>query len=335
MILTYKIKHGRDFSVELSKARQVAEHALKHGQCSTAQVKHLGLKSAIANQILRKYGRDKKIKKVSRVNLIVPGQGVKIDFKDSVLTIPCLSLSLSYRFSGFTKVNQVEVSKDYAFVSVTVPEDKQIKLVAWIGVDLNTTGHCCVASNSTTGKVLKLGKKAYHTHKKYKNQRKRLQKKQKLRLVKKIKNRESRIVRDLNHKISRKVVDYALKNNAGIVLEDLSGIRNTKKQAKSFRYSLHSWSFYQLQFFLEYKAKLLGVPVVKIDPAYTSQQCSRCGLLGNRNKKHFECPACGHVENADVNASFVIGLRHRGILQMPEERDSGMGSTDTPQKATA
>lgn len=335
MILTYKIKHDRDFTVELSKARQVAEHALKYGQCSTAQVKHLGLKSAIANQILRKYGRNKKIKKVSRVNLIVPGQGVKNDLKTSALTIPCLSLILPYQFLGFTKVNQVEVAKEYAFVSVTVPENKQIQPTAWIGVDLNTTGHCCVASNSATGKVLKLGKKAYHTHKKYKNQRKRLQKKNKLKMVKKIKNRESRIVRDLNHKISRKVVGYALKNSAGIVLEDLSGIRNTKKQAKSFRYSLHSWSFSQLGSFIEYKAKLLGVPFVKIDPAYTSQQCSRCGLLGDRNKKRFECPACGHVENADVNASFVIGLRHQGILQFPTERDVGKGNTDIPQKATA
>lgn len=335
MILTYKIKHNRDFGVELSKARQVAQYAMKHGPSSSANVKHLGLKSAIANQILRKYGRDKKIKKVSRVNLIVPGQSVKNDTSTSTLTIACLSLALPYRFSGFTKVNQVEVSREYAFVSVTVPDGKLTEPSQWIGVDLNTTGHCCVVSNPSTGKVLKLGKKAYHTHWKYKNQRRRLQKKSKFRLVKKIRNRESRIVRDLNHKISRKVVECALKNNAGIVLENLSGIRQTKKQAKSFRHSLHSWSFFQLRQFVEYKAKLLGVPVVKIDPAYTSQQCSRCGLLGNRNKKRFKCPACGHVENADVNASFVIGLRHQGVLRMPTDRDVGMGSTDTPQKATA
>jgi len=316
MILTYKIKHGRDFSVELSKARKVANFALEHGLCSSADVKHLGLKSAISNQVLRKYGRDKKIKKVSKVNLIVPSQSVKNDFNTSTIRIPCLGLSLSYRFYGFTKINQVEISKDYAFVSVTVPESKSISPTSWIGIDLNTTGCCCVASNSSTGKVLRMGRKAYHVHEKYRNQRRSFQKKGKLRLVRKVKDRESRVVRDLNHKISRKVVSYALKDNAGIVLEDLSGVRKAKSK-RSFKYFLNSWSFYQLGKFIEYKARLHGVPVVKIDPAYTSQQCSRCGLLGKRNKKHFKCFACGHVADADVNASFVIGLRHRGILQLP------------------
>jgi len=335
MILTYKIKHGGDFSAELVKARQVAEFVLEHGLCTTPAIKHFGLKSAIANQIIQKYGRNKKIKKVSRVNLTIPGQGIKNDIEASVIYIPCLKLSMPYQFSGFLKINQIEISKEYAFVSVTVSENEPIQPKSWIGIDLNTTGHCCVASNPATGKVLKLGKKAYHIHRKYKSQRRYFQKKQKYSLIKKTKDRESRIVRDLNHKISRKVVDYALENKAGIVMEDLSGIRKTKKQARSFRYSLHSWSFYQLQQFIAYKAKLLGIPVVKIDPAYTSQQCSRCGLLGERNGKHFECPACGHVENADVNASFSISLRHQGILQLPTQRVVGKGSTDTPQEATA
>ena len=334
MILTYKIKHDRDFAVELSKARQVAEYALKHGQCSTTQVKYLGLKSTIANQILRKYGRDKTIKKVSRVNLIVPNQGIKNDPETKTITVPCLKLSLQYQFSGFTKINQIELNKEYAFVSVTIPENKPVEPTSWLGIDLNATGHCLVAANPTTGKVLKLGKKSQHIHKKYKQQRRRLQKLGKLKLVKKIKNKESRIVRDLNHKISRKVVNDALKNSAGIVLEDLKGIRRTKKQAKSFKYSLHSWSFYQLKSFLIYKAKLLGIPVVEIDPRYTSQQCSRCGLLGQRNKKYFECPACGHVSDADVNAAFVISLRHQGILKLPRDRDPGKGNTDIPQGAT-
>jgi len=334
VIKTYKIKHNRDFSDELAKAMRIASYSLSNKKATSKDVRAIGLKSAIANQILRKYGRNKKIEKVSSVNLIVPNQSIKDDKLTSTINIACLKLSLPYQFSGFTKINQIELDNEYAYVSVTIPEKEQITPERWIGIDLNTTGHCAVASCSDTGKVLKLGKSAYHTHKKYKNQRRKLQTQGQYRLVKKIGQRESRIVRDINHKISRRVVDYAVENKAGIVLEDLTNIRKSKKNRKSFRYSLHSWSFYQLREFIEYKAKLLGIPVVKIDPRYTSQQCSRCGLLGNRNGKHFECPHCRHVEDADVNASFTIGLRHQGILRLPEARDSVKGNTDIPKEAT-
>jgi putative transposase len=59
MILTYKIKHGRDFSEELRRAEQVARFALMTRTQSTKDVKHLGLKSMISNQILRKYSRNR------------------------------------------------------------------------------------------------------------------------------------------------------------------------------------------------------------------------------------------------------------------------------------
>jgi putative transposase len=199
-------------------------------------------------------------------------------------------------------------------------------------VDRNTTGHIAVAGNPTTGKVWKLGKEALYIHNKYRSIRKTLQKKGKYGVVKKVKNRESKIVRNLNHKISYGIIAFAKNNNAGIVLENLKGIRKEKTR-HSFKYALNSWSFYQLRQFIEYKAKLHGIPIVTIAPQYTSQQCSRCGLLGERKGKSFKC-SCGHVENADVNASFVIALRHIGILQLPVDRDAGKGSTDTPKMAT-
>ncbi|WP_332258488.1 RNA-guided endonuclease InsQ/TnpB family protein [Methanohalobium evestigatum] len=197
---------------------------------------------------------------------------------------------------------------------------------------VNTTGHIAVASNPKTGKVWKFGKKAEHIHKKYKNTRRKLQVKGKYKKVKQIKNKENRIVRDLNHKISKKIVEVAAEKNCGIKLENIKGIRKTAKQRKSFKYSLHSWSFYQLQFMLEYKARLLGVKIEFVDPEYTSQNCSRCGYLGIRNGESFKCPHCGHVDHADANAAFNIAMRPGG--QSGTDRDVSDGSTGAPQVAT-
>jgi len=72
---TYSIKHRYDFSDLLTKARYVADYAVENKQnkklLTSKYVKHIGLPSTIANQILLKYGNGT-IKKASRVNLIVP-----------------------------------------------------------------------------------------------------------------------------------------------------------------------------------------------------------------------------------------------------------------------
>jgi hypothetical protein len=86
---------------------------------------------------------------------------------------------------------------------------------------------------------------------------------------------------------------------------------------------------------IEYKAKLLGVPIAYVDPAYTSQMCSRCGLIGDRDGKGFKCPSCGHVEDADVNASFNIAVRRGGVPRSVVDRDAAEGSTGTPREATS
>ena len=338
MILTFNIKHNRDFSDELKKAKQVAEFAIRTHTLSSKDVKHFGLRSIIANQILRKYSRNKKIKKVGHVNLIIPNQGIRVDREKQEIYIPSLKLTIQYSFrNDFEKVNQIEVDEQYAHVSVTIPEKPVIQPRTWLGVDRNTTGHVAVVANPQTGEVWKLGKKAEHIHNKYREIRRKLQKAKKYKMLNKIKNRESRIISDLNHKVSRKIVEIAKKDNAGIKLEKLDGIRNNKKHTKPFNYGLNSWSFYQLQKFIEYKAKLNGIPITYVEPENTSKECSRCGSIGIREAKSFKCPQCGHVDHADANASFNIALRPplvESIGQLHADRDACKGSTDTPRGAT-
>ena len=320
MILTVKIRHNSDFRDELKKARLVADYALKHKATTSKSVSHFGLKSAISNQILKKYSTNKKIKKINRpVNLIIPNQAIQLIDKKIVginttglqqkeIYIPCLKLTLPTEFIryNFSKINQIEIGPEWAYISGTIEEPETKTEEKALGVDLNTTKHCAVVSIPSTGKVYKLGKSAEFIHLKYKNIRKDLQEKKKHRKLKTIRRRESNIIRDLNHKISREIVNLALENGCCIHLENLKGIRNNKKHKRSFNYSLSSWAYFQLRLFIEYKSKKSGVKVVLKSPRHTSQRCSRCKTLGIRNGKDFYCRKCGHTDHADANAGFNI-----------------------------
>jgi IS605 OrfB family transposase len=110
-------------------------------------------------------------------------------------------------------------------------------------------------------------------------------------------------MRQVNHELSKKIVQKAIEQNAGIiVLEELTNIRKRIKAGKRVRTRLHRWGFRQLQMFIEYKAGAKGLSVLYVNPAYSSQLCSVCGCLGARGRHLFQC-SCGNQQHADWNAS--------------------------------
>ncbi|MGW8887637.1 RNA-guided endonuclease InsQ/TnpB family protein [Streptomyces sp. NPDC055749] len=124
--------------------------------------------------------------------------------------------------------------------------------------------------------------------------------------------KEARRARDINHKISKSIVAEAQRTAQGIALEDLGGIRERVRLRKPQRVTLHSWSFHQLGAFIAYKAQRTGVPLVYVNPAYSSQECSQCHHIDKRNRPaqaRFACKSCGFVEHADLNSSQVISER--------------------------
>lgn len=120
-------------------------------------------------------------------------------------------------------------------------------------------------------------------------------------------NKVARFRDTVNHKYSRELVNYAVKNHCGVIqMEDLTGIN--KDSDKTF---LRNWSYYDLQTKIEYKAKEAGIKVKYINPMYTTQRCCKCGHIESDNvKKHqrFACSKCGYTENADYNASQNIAM---------------------------
>jgi IS605 OrfB family transposase len=132
------------------------------------------------------------------------------------------------------------------------------------------------------------------------------------RLLKKRSRKEQRHAADQNHIISKTIVTTAERTGYGIALEELTGIRSRVRLRKDQRQPLHSWSFHQLASFVEYKAKRAGVPLVYVDPAYTSRQCSECHHVERKNRatqSEFACRACGVMMHADHNASHNIARK--------------------------
>lgn len=125
------------------------------------------------------------------------------------------------------------------------------------------------------------------------------------RKLRELSGRERRFVTDVNHCISKQIVnsDYSV-----FALEDLSKIRVQNRRGKTFNRMLNSWSFYELEQFIRYKAESLGKSVVLVDSRYSSQKCSRCGhtYKGNRSGSDFRCRSCGFHIHADLNASRNI-----------------------------
>jgi IS605 OrfB family transposase len=130
--------------------------------------------------------------------------------------------------------------------------------------------------------------------------------------LKRLSGRENRFVWDVNHCLSKRVVESDADTFA---LEDLK-IKRTRTNGRRFNRLLGSWSFGQFQRFLAYKAEALGKNVVFVNPKHTSQKCSVCGHVerGNRHGSAFKCKKCGFSLNADLNAARNIAQLGKALL---------------------
>ena len=143
--------------------------------------------------------------------------------------------------------------------------------------------------------------------------------------IKAIGQRENRWMQDINHQVSKALVEQNPKHTL-FVLENLSGIRKVTERVRTKdRYVSVSWSFYDLEQKLMYKAKQRQSTVIKVEPRYTSQCCPVCGHVekSNRNKRlHlFTCKNCGYRSNDDrIGAMnlYRMGIDYLADSQVPD-----------------
>lgn len=282
----------------------------------------------LAKSLISKYQKNKKLKRVKNLTLLVCGdKGKQVKIVDGGIRIPAFFkkavIPVTYPKPIIGFIRQVEFFKrdgrwfmSYSYNTPTLPEQK---VKGFIGVDRNSVGNVAVCADVMTGSVRKFGPDTAGMTKNFRNRRKNLQKKGAKNALVKIRRKQSRRIKDINHKISKSVVDYADKHRSAIVLEDLG---NISKKGKAKRYVQKSqWSFYQLETFIKYKAALLGIPVLFVNPAYTSQICSRCGNINKPNGKRYKC-SCGNLTHRDVNAAFNISARAYSLVGQTAEQNA-------------
>ena len=175
-----------------------------------------------------------------------------------------------------------------------------------MGIDLGIK--CPAVSYCSDGSVKFYGngRKNKYMRRHYAYLRKKLQTSKKIKAVKRINDKEQRIMRDIDHKLSHDIVETAVSHNVKVIkLEQLQNIRSTTGKSRKNNHSLHTWSFYRLAQFIEYKAKLAGISVEYVNPAYTSQKCPICGSIHHADGRNYACE-CGFHIHRDLLGAMNI-----------------------------
>jgi putative transposase len=226
----------------------------------------------------------------------------------------------------------------YLFATCEVEAPQPVAVTDMLGVDMGVT-NLAVDSDGDFHR----GNHITSVRCRQQRLRRRLQKKRTRSATRRLRHlagKEYRFANDVNHCISKRLVKKAEHTKRGIAIEALKGIRARMRVKKPGRYLLHSWSFGDLQLKLAYKAKRKGIPVITVNPAYTSQMCSCCGHTEKYNRasqSSFLCKRCGFVSHADYNAALNIRqmarIQRGGAVNHPDAAAEQSVSCKPPASA--
>lgn len=312
-------------------------HEVYHSYKATFKLSSQCLIRAIA-KVADAYKIDKKIKRTFRpLGSIAYDSRIMTYKPDNIVSLWCIGGRQKIKFVCHNPAYLPYVKgeadlvykkcKFFLFQTVDVPEEDVDDVETFVGVDFGLTD-ICVTSDGV--KHSADGLNAYREHRQKvrssiqakADTSKRSTKRNCRRLSKRLSGKEKTHASIVNHTIAKSIILSAKESGKGVAIEDLTNIRFTsKRRNKKFRTKLGKWSFRQLRSFLEYKGLLYGVPVVVVDPRYTSQTCNVCKHLGKRNNKNFKCNNCENDMDADVNASLNIATLGRVVNHAEKSND--------------
>jgi IS605 OrfB family transposase len=209
----------------------------------------------------------------------------------------------------------------YGRVALTLNAPEPAGIVP-VGIDLNET-NAVVAVDADGREFFQSGKatkvRNYRTMQATKRVQRKLATKKAVgadthgvrRALKRLSGRRKRRTHDFACVTAKRLIEWA-PADAVLVFEDLRIDQPARELTRgaALRRRLSQWQHGAIRAAVANKAQVAGLVITTVNPAYTSQNCSRCGLRGKRHRHTFTCPSCGHTQHADVNAATNIRNRY-------------------------
>ena len=212
---------------------------------------------------------------------------------------------------GASELHQDRQGNWYLYLTIYQPDVPVQEGGKVFGLDLGVVNHAVLVG---PGYVRFWSGRAARWRREYFAERRRqLAKAKLLREVRRTRGKERRWMRDVNHKLSRQIVNAVYSRGGTVIcIERLLGIRERTKLTRKVNRMIHSWTFRELIDMIRYKAAALGIRVIEVDPRRTSRTCPRCGHVDAANRREqatFACVQCGYTANADYVAARNIAAK--------------------------
>lgn len=198
-----------------------------------------------------------------------------------------------------------KANKWIAQIAVTIQTDMKTG-TKLMGVDLGLKIPAVAVTDDGKVRFFGNGRRNKFKKRKFRANRKKLGHSKKLSAIRNLDDKEQRWMRDQDHKVSRAIIGFAKQQKISVIrLEKLANIRQTARTSRKNEKNLHTWSFYRLAQFIEYKASLEGIEVEYVNPAYTSQTCPSCSERNTAQDRKYTCK-CGFEKHRDVVGAMNI-----------------------------
>ena len=220
---------------------------------------------------------------------------------------------MEYRTEGwsFNSVLLLKRNKSYVIhvvfnKTITLKEPKEFKNI--VAVDIGSTNLATVVVyDSTKNRVIRsfyLGRDVAPKQRIFEHRRSRLQSNGRIRGLK---NDQSNFTKTRVQQVAHQVLDIANEYNGCIAVEDLEGFTDIHYTVNANR-RIHRIPT-RLGEAIGRVGIENGVPMLVVNPAYTSQDCPKCGNRHKVNGKLYRCHKCGWTVNRDRNAGENIAIR--------------------------